>query len=71
MGRYDIGADDDPAVNRPLRHVAPRARVLTADDEASPDALAIYDGVLGDATSEQHSIASMPATGANLNKVRP
>ena len=71
MGRDNIGADDDPAVSGPLRHVAPGARILTADDEANPDALAIYDGALGDATSEQHSIASMPPTGANLNKVRP
>jgi hypothetical protein len=71
MGRDNIGADDDPADSGPLRYIAAGARVLTADDEANPDALAIYDGPLGHATSEQHSIASMPPTRANLNEVRP
>jgi hypothetical protein len=60
MGRDNIGADDDPADSGPLPYIAPGARVLTADDEANPDALAVYDGALGHATSEQHSIASMP-----------
>jgi hypothetical protein len=41
MGRDNIGADDDPADSRPLRYIAPGARVLTADDETNPDALAI------------------------------
>jgi hypothetical protein len=63
VGRDNIGADDDPTFGGPLRDIAPGARVLTADDEANPDALAIYDGALGHATSEQHSIASMPQTG--------
>jgi hypothetical protein len=57
MGRDNIGADNDPAGCAPLRYIAPGARVLTADDEASPDALAFYDGALGHAASEQHSIA--------------
>jgi hypothetical protein len=52
LGRDNIGADDDPAASRPLRYIAPGACVLTADDEANPDALAIYDGALGHATSE-------------------
>jgi hypothetical protein len=40
MGRDNVGADDDPAGSGPLRYIAPGARVLTADDEANPDALA-------------------------------
>lgn len=56
MGRDNIRADDDPADSRPLRYIAPGACVLTADDEANPDALPLYDGALGHATGEQHSI---------------
>jgi hypothetical protein len=65
MGRDNIGADDDPADNGPLRYIARGARVLTADDEANPDALALYDGPLGHATDEQHSI-NVDATSARI-----
>lgn len=65
IGRDNIGADDDPADNGPLRYIARGARVLTADDEANPDALALYDGALGHATGEQHSI-NIDATSARI-----
>jgi hypothetical protein len=58
MGHDNVGADDDTAFGGPLRYAAPGARLLTADDEANPDAFAICDGTFGHATSEQHSIVS-------------